>query len=67
MGTELTPNADEDRKPPYLAEEVAVLLRCSTRQVYRLAAEDKLDHFRVGSMVRFYPEPIDALLAGGPR
>ena len=67
MDVKPTQTAADDRRPPYRAPEVAALFDCSIRHVYRMAAENKLDHFRVGGMVRFYREPIDALLAGEAR
>ena len=37
-------------------EQLAALLQCSKRALYKMIQRGTLPHFRVGSMVRFDPE-----------
>lgn len=45
-------------------EEVAELLRLSTRQVRRMIAEERLPVTRLGRAVRIRPEVLAALIEG---
>lgn len=52
------------------AEEVARILRCTERYVWRLGRDGKLPRIRVGRHVRFDPVDVDAFIdqaKQGPR
>lgn len=46
------------------ADDVARILRCDRRAVYRLAREGKLPAARVGRLLRFSAETVERFLAG---
>jgi len=43
-------------------DEVAALLKVSSRHVYQLVKDGKIPHFKVGSAVRFDPDDLAAWL-----
>jgi excisionase family DNA binding protein len=45
------------------ASEVAVMLRCSKAAVYALARSRAIGHVRLGGLVRFRPEDVEAYIA----
>lgn len=57
-----------DTRPPALltVEEVARLIACSTRNVYRLADSGRIPRpMKIGGMVRWSAAAVDAWLADG--
>ena len=51
-------------QPLMTAGEVASYLRCSISTVRRLTRRGELPHYRLGKIVRFRRDEIDAWLAG---
>jgi len=69
--TDPSPQAREDanpKLPPRLldVDDVAAILRCSTRSVYRLVSSGRVPPpCRFGSMMRWTPASIEAWVAEG--
>ncbi len=65
-GTEAGRESGPDVSSLLDVEEVAALLRCSTRHVYRLADSGKMPRpIKLGSLVRWNRAAIDDWIAGG--
>lgn len=50
----------------FRVEEVAALLRCSRRTVYRMVAQGQIRTFEVGKRKRVSRHELDRLIANGP-
>lgn len=48
--------------PALTVPEVAEILRCGQRTVRQMIADGRLEHFRVGRLVRVHPEVVAALM-----
>jgi excisionase family DNA binding protein len=64
------PRADDPRAPApgvdaYATNEVAYLLRCSSRQVLKMIRSGQLPSFRIGSHIRVSRVALDAFMAAG--
>jgi len=64
----MSENQNEWKRPTGLVwtiEDVARELKVSVRHVYRLLAEDKIPHAKVGRLVRFSPSQIEEWIKRG--
>lgn len=48
----------EEKPRALLVSEVAALLRVSSRQVYKLAAENRIPHLKIAGCIRFDPAAL---------
>lgn len=56
------------RASTYTVEQLAELLQCSARHVWRLSDQNKIPgKLRIGRLVRFSRPQVDAWLAGKPK
>lgn len=51
------------KQPLLTVNEVAAQLQISSKHLYRLTAQKRIPHLRVGGSLRFRQEEIDAWLA----
>ena len=57
--------APVDRASTYTVEQLAELLQCSARHIWRLSDQNKIPgKLRIGRLVRFSRPQVDAWLAG---
>lgn len=52
----------ESIQTPLTAQELAPILGCSPKTIYKMAASGRIPSYRIGSMVRFCPAEIAAWL-----
>jgi excisionase family DNA binding protein len=55
----------ESNRLGYSMRELAQLWGCSERSIWALVASGKLDHFKIGRLVRIPREAADAFMANG--
>ncbi len=54
----------QDRHSAITVPELAAMLSLSRRQLYKMAAANRIPHFKIGSSVRFDPDAIRVWLEG---
>jgi excisionase family DNA binding protein len=47
-----------EKRTALTVKEVAILLKISEREIYKLASSNQIPHFRVGCSVRFEPRSV---------
>ena len=50
--------------PALTVPQVAEILNCGQRIVRAMIADGRLDHFRIGRLVRIHPDVVAALMRG---